>query len=78
MLASLVNLRVQHYTVYFAFSELCVEGSVRLTGGNTDRDGWVEVCDKETWQSVCDDGWGNVQAEVVCRELGFPTQGQVY
>uniref|UniRef100_A0A7S1F0V8 SRCR domain-containing protein n=1 Tax=Noctiluca scintillans TaxID=2966 RepID=A0A7S1F0V8_NOCSC len=50
------------------------EGSVRLSGGNTDA-GRVEVFHEGRWGSIClaSNGsmWGVVEADVVCRQLGM-------
>ncbi|NXU41988.1 MARCO protein, partial [Drymodes brunneopygia] len=42
---------------------------VRLVGG--DRRGRVEIFHKGVWGTICDDGWTNREATVVCRMLGF-------
>ena len=40
-------------------------------GGQNKFEGLVEVCQKGQWKTVCNPGWGNEEARVVCRQLGF-------
>ena len=39
--------------------------------------GRVEVCIDGKYGSVCDEGWRNKQASVVCKQLGFSEYGQL-
>lgn len=45
---------------------------VRLRDGKSDAEGRVEVFNDQTgWGTVCNSGWGNQDAAVFCRQLGF-------
>ena len=38
----------------------------------------MEICLNNVWGTVCDDGWSTTDATVVCRQLGYSTQGQTH
>jgi len=44
---------------------------VRLTGGQNDAEGTVEVCNNKVWGFVCDTYWDYNDAAVVCSQLGY-------
>nr|XP_034306085.1 deleted in malignant brain tumors 1 protein-like [Crassostrea gigas] len=49
---------------------------IRLVGGSSPMNGRVEVNFGEGWGTVCDDGWDNNEARVVCRMLGYHGSAQ--
>lgn len=61
---------MQHYIVLG-----CLDGSIRLVGGSTSSEGRVEICVRGAWSTICDDGWDEYAARVVCRQLGYPVIG---
>lgn len=49
-----------------------LEGNIRLIHGRTENEGSVEVYHATRWGGVCDWYWHMNNAQVACRQLGFP------
>ena len=52
------------------------DGAVTLVGGGSPREGRLEVYQNGTWGTVCDDGFTDAAAGVVCYSMGFGYTGQ--
>ena len=53
----------------------CTEGDVRLFGRVKKAEGYVEICLKGSWKSVCSESWSYQGTQVVCKQLGYPYTG---
>ena len=53
----------------------CNDGDVRLVGSSKSSEGTVEICFENLWGLVSESGWTQEDGEVVCRQLGYPTEG---
>ena len=65
-----------YFVHYFISIAPCTHGQLRLMGGNVAIEGRVEICINSAWGTVCGDSWESTDASVVCRQLGYSTQGQ--
>ena len=57
-------------TVDFVGSN-CTYGDVRLVDGSNQYEGRVEVCINDQWGTICDNSWDNIDATIVCKQLGY-------
>ena len=58
--------------LYFAVIDgSCTDSAAHLVGGWSSGEGTVEFCYSGVWGSVCDDGWDENDAAVICQQLWF-------
>ena len=75
------------YYIYFVILDFncagiccsCGEGAVRLAGDLRNESGPVELCHTGKWYKVCNNSnlWRTNVAQVLCRQLGYPTDGKI-
>ena len=61
-----------------SFQGVCTDGDIRLVGGVNEFRGRVETCDNGQWGTVCDDGWTDNDAVVVCSQAGHAFNGGIF
>ena len=55
----------------------CSDGEVRLVNGSNILEGRVEICLNNAWGTVCDNSFSEDDAQVICHQLGYKTNGEL-
>ena len=56
-----------------------MNGALRLINGLSQYEGRVEIFWNSEWKAICNDEWDQLDAVVVCRQLGhLPTSVQIH
>ena len=75
-----IGILIQLYNCFNAVpnysTEFCEDGDIRLRDCLTSTSGRVEICYANTWGTVCNYAWTREEAQVVCRQLGYPAFGE--
>ena len=67
---------MSNFKLLFGWVAPCNDGQIRLAGNaNVPQEGRVEYCKNNNWGTICDSLWGAPDAQVACRQLGYPTTG---
>ena len=53
-------------------------GDLRLVGSDFKAEGRVEIYHQNKWGTICDDRWGMEEADVTCKQLGYPLGAQYW
>ena len=64
--------------IIFLHVALCESGTIRLVSDSNSyfrSYGRVEICIDEAWSTICDQHWDNIDASIVCHQLGFSSYG---
>ena len=56
----------------------CNDGDIRLVGGASKYEGTIEICFGNLWGLIAETGWGDHDAQVVCRQLGYISDGLLF
>ena len=56
-------------------TDLCKDGEVQLHQRENERERRVEICYNGLWGTVCDYGWDEMDANVVCAQFGYGHPG---
>ena len=53
-------------------------GDLRLVGSDFKAEGRVEIYHENKWGTICDDRWGMEEANVTCKQYGYPLGAQYW
>ena len=62
-------LGILHAYMFTVYATIALP--IRLADGNSQYSGRVEIHRNGVWGTVCDDNWTIINAQVVCRQLGY-------